>query len=53
MKLKKSLGQHFLNDNHVILNIVAAFEDHNTNRSVLEIGPGNGALIQSFTTSWI
>lgn len=44
MKLKKSLGQHFLNDKAIIDQILEAFVKYNTNRHVLEIGPGNGAL---------
>ena len=42
-KIKKSLGQHFLKDETVINNIIAALkEDKYTN--LLEVGPGGGAL---------
>jgi 16S rRNA (adenine1518-N6/adenine1519-N6)-dimethyltransferase len=42
-KIKKSLGQHFLKDDTIILKIVAALkEDSFTN--LLEVGPGGGAL---------
>ncbi|MCK5816615.1 MAG: ribosomal RNA small subunit methyltransferase A [Candidatus Marinimicrobia bacterium] len=40
---KKSLGQHFLNDKNMIAKIMRAI-DINENDSVLEIGPGEGAL---------
>ena len=43
MKLKKSLGQHFLKDERIIGQIVSALnEDSFTN--LLEVGPGGGAL---------
>ena len=43
MKLKKSLGQHFLKDESIIKQIVDALkEDNFTN--LLEVGPGGGAL---------
>ena len=43
MKLKKSLGQHFLKDESIIKQIVDALkEDIFTN--LLEVGPGGGAL---------
>lgn len=43
MKLKKSLGQHFLKDESIIKQIVDALkEDSFTN--LLEVGPGGGAL---------
>lgn len=42
-KIKKSLGQHFLKDDTIILKIVEALkEDLFTN--LLEVGPGGGAL---------
>jgi 16S rRNA (adenine1518-N6/adenine1519-N6)-dimethyltransferase len=41
--LKKSLGQHFLKDEHVCKRIVAALAEHPFSR-LLEVGPGGGAL---------
>ncbi|MBS1747940.1 MAG: ribosomal RNA small subunit methyltransferase A [Bacteroidetes bacterium] len=41
--LKKSLGQHFLKDEHISSNIIAALSKHTFN-NLLEIGPGAGAL---------
>lgn len=41
--LKKSLGQHFLKDEHVCDRIVAALSEHPFQR-LLEVGPGGGAL---------
>lgn len=43
--LKKSLGQHFLNDVQICLQIKAALEDAAIDQ-LLEIGPGAGALTQ-------
>ena len=43
--LKKSLGQHFLNDVQICLQIKAALEDTPMDQ-LLEIGPGAGALTQ-------
>jgi len=43
--LKKSLGQHFLNDVQICLQIKAALEDAPIGQ-LLEIGPGAGALTQ-------
>ena len=43
--LKKSLGQHFLNDVQICLQIKAALEDAQIDQ-LLEIGPGAGALTQ-------
>ncbi|MDQ6813526.1 MAG: 16S rRNA (adenine(1518)-N(6)/adenine(1519)-N(6))-dimethyltransferase RsmA [Bacteroidota bacterium] len=42
-RLKKSLGQHFLKDEHVCRNIVDELQKHPFNR-LLEVGPGGGAL---------
>ena len=39
---KKSLGQNFLSDNNIIKKIVNLTEI--SNRNILEIGPGKGAL---------
>ncbi|WP_188648249.1 16S rRNA (adenine(1518)-N(6)/adenine(1519)-N(6))-dimethyltransferase RsmA [Marinithermofilum abyssi] len=45
LTLKKSLGQHFLIDDHILDKIIGAAElDSNT--GVLEIGPGIGALTE-------
>ncbi|HMU08451.1 MAG TPA: 16S rRNA (adenine(1518)-N(6)/adenine(1519)-N(6))-dimethyltransferase RsmA [Ferruginibacter sp.] len=41
--LKKSLGQHFLKDEHVIQKIVAVLKEEQFNK-LLEVGPGAGAL---------
>jgi 16S rRNA (adenine1518-N6/adenine1519-N6)-dimethyltransferase len=41
--LKKSLGQHFLNDEDVCRQIVAALQQHPF-QQLLEVGPGGGAL---------
>jgi len=53
--LKKSLGQHFLKDEHIVKKIVAALEqtwsdgprltrEKTTVHNLLEVGPGGGAL---------
>ena len=41
--LKKSLGQHFLNDENICKKIVAALAQHPF-QQLLEVGPGGGAL---------
>lgn len=41
--LKKSLGQHFLKDENITRQIVAALEQHRFTQLV-EVGPGGGAL---------
>ncbi len=41
--LKKSLGQHFLKDENILLKIIAALQKHQF-KNLLEIGPGTGAL---------
>jgi 16S rRNA (adenine1518-N6/adenine1519-N6)-dimethyltransferase len=41
--LKKSLGQHFLKDEHYCQKIVAALQQHPFT-NLLEVGPGGGAL---------
>lgn len=43
--LKKSLGQHFLNDVQICLQIKAALDDTPIDQ-LLEVGPGAGALTQ-------
>jgi 16S rRNA (adenine1518-N6/adenine1519-N6)-dimethyltransferase len=42
--LKKSLGQHFLKDESVLLKIAEAVGDLHRFKTVVEIGPGMGAL---------
>jgi 16S rRNA (adenine1518-N6/adenine1519-N6)-dimethyltransferase len=44
VKAKKSLGQHFLNDNNIARRIVESLSSNCS--SVLEIGPGMGVLTQ-------
>lgn len=41
--LKKSLGQHFLRDENMVLRIVAALQERPF-RQLLEVGPGGGVL---------
>ena len=41
--LKKSLGQHFLNDENISKKIVVALQEHPF-KNLLEVGPGGGAL---------
>ena len=41
--LKKSLGQHFLRDENMVLKIVAALQERPF-QQLLEVGPGGGAL---------
>lgn len=41
--LKKSLGQHFLRDENMVLKIIAALRENHF-QQLLEIGPGGGAL---------
>ncbi|MFZ1611187.1 MAG: 16S rRNA (adenine(1518)-N(6)/adenine(1519)-N(6))-dimethyltransferase RsmA [Chitinophagales bacterium] len=43
-KTKKSLGQHFLNDDQIALQIVEALQPVLTDGKVIEIGPGLGVL---------
>lgn len=45
--LKKSLGQHFLHDEHVCRNIVEQVT-HTPGMDLLEIGPGGGAITKYF-----
>ena len=46
LHLKKSLGQHFLKDEEVLLKIADAIGDMSRFKIVVEIGPGMGALTQ-------
>lgn len=51
---KKSLGQHFLRDEHVLMRIVQETESLLTDKSCKicdEIGPGEGVLSKQFLTS--
>lgn len=41
--LKKSLGQHFLRDENMVLKIISALQEHSF-KQLLEVGPGGGAL---------
>lgn len=43
VKAKKHLGQHFLRDENVAINIVNGLEDHSF-QHLIEIGPGDGVL---------
>lgn len=43
---KKRFGQHYLNDDNVILDIVDLLEQNHQSKAILEIGPGMGALTQ-------
>ena len=44
VKPKKSLGQHFLNDENIALQIVNSLKEKDRYKQVLEIGPGMGVL---------
>jgi 16S rRNA (adenine1518-N6/adenine1519-N6)-dimethyltransferase len=44
MRLKKSLGQHFLKDENVLRKIASAIGDLKRFKTVVEVGPGMGAL---------
>lgn len=44
VKAKKHLGQHFLTDEGIALDIVKSLQMHNGAKTVLEIGPGMGVL---------
>ncbi len=50
MKLKKSLGQHFLRDKHVSQKIVDLLQIE-ANDNIIEIGPGAGALTDFISSS--
>ena len=50
MKAKKSLGQNFLHDEHVIYNIVKIINPQDTDQ-LIEIGPGHGAITQYLQAS--
>lgn len=44
VKAKKYLGQHFLKDEAIALEIVESLKGVNSNEDILEIGPGTGVL---------
>jgi len=44
IRLKKSLGQHFLTDQEVLNKIFNAIETHCNDLALLEVGPGSGAM---------
>lgn len=44
MRIKKSLGQHFLKDQHLSTQIVSLLTQESISRTVLEVGPGKGSL---------
>ena len=46
MELKKALGQHFLVDQTILKSIVAAVQALTPLETVIEVGPGMGALTQ-------
>ena len=46
VKPKKSLGQHFLNDQNIARKIAGSLLFANDNATVVEIGPGSGFLTQ-------
>ncbi|MBP8041674.1 MAG: 16S rRNA (adenine(1518)-N(6)/adenine(1519)-N(6))-dimethyltransferase RsmA [Bacteroidales bacterium] len=48
---KKFLGQHFLKDESIALQICESLTLHNNYRQVLEIGPGTGILTQHLWAS--
>lgn len=47
--LKKSLGQHFLRDENMVLKIIAALKERPIHQ-LLEVGPGGGALTRHLIT---
>ena len=44
VRAKKHLGQHFLKDENIAADIVAALPKDNTIHHVIEVGPGMGVL---------
>ena len=44
VRAKKHLGQHFLKDENIAADIVAALPKYNTIHHVIEVGPGMGVL---------
>jgi 16S rRNA (adenine1518-N6/adenine1519-N6)-dimethyltransferase len=50
LQLNKSLGQHFLTDQSVLLTIASAINEHCAHLPLLEVGPGAGALSKLLKT---
>lgn len=50
MKAKKQLGQNFLHDEHIIAQIISLINPQ-PNETIIEIGPGHGAISQPLQTS--
>ncbi|MBX7109736.1 MAG: 16S rRNA (adenine(1518)-N(6)/adenine(1519)-N(6))-dimethyltransferase RsmA [Chitinophagales bacterium] len=50
LQAKKSLGQHFLTDENIARKIVDAFYEINAPDTILEVGPGQGALTKYLLT---
>ncbi len=48
VRAKKKLGQHFLRDEQIALDIVDAFLNHHKEGLAIEIGPGTGVLTKHF-----
>ncbi|MFN8431847.1 MAG: 16S rRNA (adenine(1518)-N(6)/adenine(1519)-N(6))-dimethyltransferase RsmA [Spirosomataceae bacterium] len=46
VRAKKHLGQHFLKDQGIAMDIVESYKDVFSNRKLLEVGPGMGVLTQ-------
>ena len=44
VRAKKHLGQHFLKDENIAADIVAALPEYNNLHHVIEVGPGMGVL---------
>ncbi|MCK6649484.1 MAG: 16S rRNA (adenine(1518)-N(6)/adenine(1519)-N(6))-dimethyltransferase, partial [Bacteroidia bacterium] len=44
VRAKKHLGQHFLTDENIALDIVKALKHTDRYKQVLEVGPGMGVL---------
>ena len=52
VKAKKHLGQHFLKDQNIALQIVDALKSVPKEQKVLEIGPGTGVLTQYLSSRY-
>ena len=50
VRAKKHLGQHFLKDENITLDIVAALPQYNSFHHVIEVGPGMGVLTKYLIT---
>lgn len=51
VKAKKHLGQHFLNDETIAINIVNALLNEDSTSTIIEIGPGMGVLTKHLINS--